>query len=99
MANVNSTNPSTPTHSELFDLNDQFSLAALKAGSLLTLLIHTDDLPSSDVMQANMLILTDYMDIMKAGAQTAFNAALFPADGKGTVGGLPGGHRESDEAP
>jgi hypothetical protein len=80
MANINSNNTSTPTHSELFDLSDQFSLAALKADSLLTLLMHTDDLPSADVIQANMLILADYMDVMKAGASTAFNAALYPAD-------------------
>jgi hypothetical protein len=93
MANVNSTNPSTPTHSELFDLSDQFSLAALKADSLLTLLMHTDDLPSADVIQANMLILADYMDTMKAGASTAFNAALYPADA-----GLPGVDRESAQA-
>jgi hypothetical protein len=94
MANVNSTNTSTPTHSELFDLNDKFSLAALKADSLLTLLIHTVEMLSADVMQANMLILADYMDIMKAGASTAFNAALFPADA-----GLPVVPCEGAEAP
>jgi len=50
MANDNSTNLSTPAQSELFELSNQFSSAELNAESLLTLLIHTNDLPSANAM-------------------------------------------------